>query len=310
MVLEQEKTTNQPTPPFSVGPPALPVGSSPRTTQWGKNASAPRGQRGNSSQENSHALFNYFKKGQINNLTPRRGRGTGAGKEASLRGVAWTQHAGLTGPRGAEQAGWWGLRACSRAGKTPAPLPTALDCFQDKRIMPGQTVEQSPRAQVLEPAQVRIPEGWLTRGSSVPQFPYLQYGGNHTTYVIGLLRGLKEIIHIKHFEPDLAYACWLIKFLTSAPSDQARYLVTHLNQDAGSELSALQSAKEAWKVFPVSCSTGRNQKPSLLVRFSNWPQTKISILMWGWKHRTGELNEADWERSRVGSLKLEKCFLL
>lgn len=134
-------------------------------------------------------------------------------------------------------------------------------------------------------------------------------GENHTTYVIGLLQGLKEIIHTKHFEPYLAYACWLIKFSLSAPSEQARYLGTHLDQDTGSELSSLQSAK-MWKVFPVSCSIGRNQKPSSLVRFSNWPQTKISILMWGWKHRAGELNEADSERSRVGSVKFEKCFPL
>ena len=179
--------------------------------------------------------------------------------------------------------------------------------------MPGQTGVQSPRAQVLEPAQVRIPDSWLTMGRflnlSVPQFPHLQHGGNHTAYGIGLLRGLKEIIPIKRLEPYLAYACWPIKFSPSAPSEQARYLGTHLDQDAGSELSALQSAK-VWKVFPVSCSIRRNQKPSLLVRFSNWPQTKISILMWGWKHRAGELNEADWERSRVGSLKFEKCFPL
>ena len=98
VVLERRKPSpNQVTPSFSVGPPALSVGSSPRRTQWGKNASSPLGRRGNSSQENSHALFNYFKKGQRNNVTPRRGRGTGAGKEASLQRATGTQHTGLTG---------------------------------------------------------------------------------------------------------------------------------------------------------------------------------------------------------------------
>ena len=92
VVLEQEKPPTNPLHPFQLALP-LPLGSSPRTTQWGKNASAPRGQRGNSNPENSQALFNYFKKGQINNTTPRRGWGTGAGKEASLRGVAWADWA-------------------------------------------------------------------------------------------------------------------------------------------------------------------------------------------------------------------------
>ena len=180
--------------------------------------------------------------------------------------------------------------------------------------MPRQTGEQSPRAQVLEPVPVRIPDSWLTMGRflnvSVPQFPHLQYGGKsyHLCHR-SLTRTKGDNTHKALWAILGIYACWLIKFSPSAPSEQARYLGTHLDQDTGSELSALQSAK-VWKVFPVSCSIRRNQKPSSLVRFSNWPQTKISILMWGWKHRAGELNEADWERSRVGSVKFEKCFPL